>query len=206
MAESSEENEESVLFNDKTEENETQNISETHLASKQHGSISEIDKVSAGYAPDNFNNTVDKRPPYQNTETEIKLDSVRRSARQKTQNYTDRESVENEEMYRQRRSLGGHQGRVTTVVTQLFDCITKGREPNEITNILESLEKAWYGYDNAYRKYISRQLSEEEFARLEEAYLNVSRNHALCTAELKRICVIVKKQCLNKRKWRNQRT
>ena len=34
-----------------------------------------------------------------------------------------------------------------------------------------------------YRKYISRQLSEEEFARLEEAYLNVSRNHALCTAE-----------------------
>ena len=152
MDESSKENEENLmLFHDKTDENRPemneQNVSETNLASKQHGNISEIDKVTDKTVP---SNTVDSETS-QNIETE--LDPVRRSTRQKTQ-FTDRESVENEEIYRQQRTLGGHQGRIIALVNQLSTCITKGRGPDEIVDILESLEKAWQRYNNAYGKYL----------------------------------------------------
>jgi hypothetical protein len=50
-------------------------------------------------------------------------------------------------------TLGGHQGRITALINQLSTCITKGRGPDEIVDILESLEKAWQGYNNAYGKY-----------------------------------------------------
>jgi hypothetical protein len=81
--------------------------------------------------------------------------------------FTDRESVENEEIYRQQRTLRGHQSRITTLINQLSTCITKGRGPDEIVDILESIEKAWQGYNNAYGKYLSKNLAEEEFARIE---------------------------------------
>ena len=115
---SSKENEENVmLFHDKTDENlsemNEQNVSETNLASKQHGSISEIDKVTNKTVP---SNTVDSETS-QNIETGTELGPVRRSTRQKTQ-FTDRESVENEEIYRQKRTLGGHQGRMTALINQ----------------------------------------------------------------------------------------
>ena len=65
MDESSKENEENLmLFHDKTDENRPemneQNVSETNLASKQHGSISEIDKVTDKTLP---SNTVDSETP-----------------------------------------------------------------------------------------------------------------------------------------------
>jgi hypothetical protein len=65
MDESSKENEENVmLFHDNTDENRPemseQNVSETNLASKQHGSISEIDKVTDKTLP---SNTVDSETP-----------------------------------------------------------------------------------------------------------------------------------------------
>jgi hypothetical protein len=56
MDESSKENEENLmLFHEKTDENRPemneQNVSETNLASKLHGSISEIDKVTDKTVP-----------------------------------------------------------------------------------------------------------------------------------------------------------
>jgi hypothetical protein len=164
---SSKENEENLmLFHDNTDENRPEmnekNVSETNLASKQHGSISEIDKVTDKTV---HSNTVDSETP-ENIETGTELGPVRRTTRQKTQ-FTDRESVENEEIYRQKRTLGGHQGRMTALINQLSICITKGRGPDEIVDILESIEKAWQGYNNAYGKYLSKNLAEEEFARIE---------------------------------------
>jgi hypothetical protein len=83
---SSKETEENVmLFHDNTDENRPeeneQNVSETNLASKQHGSISEIDKVTDKIVP---SNTVDSETP-ENIETGTELGPVRRSTRQKTQ-------------------------------------------------------------------------------------------------------------------------
>jgi hypothetical protein len=78
-------------------------------------------------------NTVDSETP-ESIETGTELGPVRRSTRHKTQ-FTDRESVENEEIYRQQRSLGGHQGRVTALINQLSTCITKGRGPDETADI-----------------------------------------------------------------------
>ena len=62
---SSKENEENLmLFHDKPDENRPemneQNVSETDLVSKQHGSISEIDKVTDKTVP---SNTVDSETP-----------------------------------------------------------------------------------------------------------------------------------------------
>ena len=183
MDESSKENEENLmLFHDNTDENRPemneQNVSETNLASKQHGSISEIDKVTDKTAP---SNTVDSETP-ENIETGTELGPVRRGTRQKTQ-FTDRESVQNEEIYRQKRTIGGHQGRMTALINQLSTCITKWRGPDEIVDILESLEKAWQGYNNAYGKYLSKNLAEEEFARIEEVFSYNSKNHASCVFE-----------------------
>jgi hypothetical protein len=118
----------------------------------------------------------------QNIETGTELGPVRRSTRQKTQ-FTDRESVGNEEIYRQQRTLGGHQGRITALVNQLSTCFTKGRGPDEIVDILESLEKAWKGYNNAYGKYLSKNLAEEEFAQIKEVFSYNNKNHASCIFE-----------------------
>ena len=159
---------------DKTpsEECDIQDELETNIASKQQGKINidESDKNTISQTGETlFQKNVADSNTHENIETEIEP-GLRRRRRQKMPNYAYRESVESEEIYSKRRNLGGCQGRVTAIVNHLNNCIASGYGPDDITELIESLENAWKICNMAYGKYISKNLKEEELAPVEVAF------------------------------------
>ena len=167
-----------------SEECDIQDEFEINIASKQQGKINidESDKNTVSQAGETLLwKNVAHSNTHENIETEIEP-GLRRSRRQKMPTHADRESVENEEIYSKRRNLGGRQGRVTALINHLNNFIANGYGPDDFTGLIESLENEWKIFNMAYGKYISKNLKEEEFARVEGAYSNISKNYtsSLC--------------------------
>ena len=82
-------------------------------------------------------------------------------------NSKDREEVEAEDNYQAKRSLGGYLSHVSTCINQVKTCLSELGEPDEIREAVKSLELAWTGYNDMYQCYIQRNVSVNEFERVE---------------------------------------
>ena len=69
--------------------------------------------------------------------------TLSRGLRKRKVNTKDRESVEAEEIYQARRSLGSYLARVSTVINQVKTSITEARECEEVREVVKNLEHAW---------------------------------------------------------------
>ena len=110
-------------------------------------------------------------------EKERSLDPVGRTRRI---NMQDREDVEAEETYQARRSLGGYLAGVSTVINQVKISITEARECEEVREVGNNLEQAWARYSDTYQTYVLKNLSVEEFERVEQRYSKIYDDYSRC--------------------------
>ena len=102
---------------------------------------------------------------------------LNRGLRTRKVNTKDRESVEAEEIYQARRSLGGYLARVSTVINQVKTSISEARECEEV---VKNLEHAWARYSDIYQSYILKNLPVEEFKRVEQRYSKIYDDYSRC--------------------------
>ena len=95
-------------------------------------------------------------------------------------NTKDRESIEAEEIYQARRSLGGYLARVSTVINQVKTSIADARECEEVREVVKSLEHAWARFSDMYQSYILKSLPVEEFECVEQCYSNIYDDYSRC--------------------------
>ena len=95
-------------------------------------------------------------------------------------NTKDRESVEAEEIYQARRSLGGYLARVSTVINQVKISIAEARECEEVREVVKNLEHAWARYSDTYQSYILKNMPVEEFERVEQRYSKIYDDYSRC--------------------------
>ena len=110
-------------------------------------------------------------------EKERSLDPVGRARRINMQN---RKDVEAEETYQARRSLGGYLAGVSTVINQVKISITEARECEEVREVGNNLEQAWARYSDTYQTYVLKNLSVEEFERVEQRYSKIYDDYSRC--------------------------
>ena len=118
-------------------------------------------------------------------ELELELDpekerTLSRGLRKRKVNTKDRESVEAEEIYQARRSLGSYLARVSTVINQVKTSITEARECEEVREVVKNLEHAWARYRDTYQSYILKNLPVEEFERVEQRYSKIYDDYSRC--------------------------
>ena len=106
--------------------------------------------------------------------------SLNRGLRARKVNTKDRESVEAEEIYQARRSLGGYLARVSTVINQVKTSIAEARECEEVREVVKNLEHAWARYSDMYQSYIHKDLPVEEFERVEQRYSKIYDDYSRC--------------------------
>ena len=78
-----------------------------------------------------------------------------RGLRTRKVNTKDRESMEAEEIYQVRRSLGGYLARVSTVINQVKTSIADAREFEEVREVVKNFEHAWARFSDIYIRVIS---------------------------------------------------
>ena len=105
---------------------------------------------------------------------------LNRGLRTRKVNTKDRESVEAEEIYQARRSLGGYLARVSTVINQVKTSISEARECEEVREVVKNLEHAWARYSDIYQSYILKDLPVEEFERVEQRYSKIYDDYSRC--------------------------
>ena len=86
--------------------------------------------------------------------------------------------MEAEEIYQARRSLGGYLARVSTVIKQVKTSIADAREFQEVREVVKSLEHAWARFSDMYQSYILKNLSDEEFERVEQRYSKIYEDYS----------------------------
>ena len=108
-----------------------------------------------------------------------------RGLRTRKVNTKDRESLEAEEIYQARRSLGGYMARVSTVINQVKTTIADARECQEVREVVKTLKHAWARFSDMHQSYILRNLPVEEFERFEQRYSKIYDDYSGCvkTAE-----------------------
>ena len=103
-----------------------------------------------------------------------------RGFRTRNVNTKDRESLEAEDIYKARRSLGGHLARVSTVINQVRTSIADARECQEVREVVKNLEHAWARFSDLYQSYILKNLPVEEFERVEQRYSKIYDDYSGC--------------------------
>ena len=115
---------------------------------------------------------------------DVELDPERETSadpvRTRRVNMKDQEDVAAEELYQARRSLGGYLARVSTVINQVKNSITEGRECEEVREAVRNLEHAWARYSEVYQSYILKNFPVEEFERVEQRYSKIHRDYSRC--------------------------
>ena len=106
--------------------------------------------------------------------------TLSRGLRKRKVNTKDRESVEAEEIYQARRSLGSYLARVSTVINQVKTSITEARECEEVREVVKNLEHAWARYSDTYQSYILKNLPVEEFERVEQRHSKIYDDYSRC--------------------------
>ena len=105
---------------------------------------------------------------------------LNRGFRTRNVNTKDRESLEAEDIYKARRSLGGHLARVSTVINQVRTSIADARECQEVREVVKNLEHAWARFSDMYQSYILKNLPVEEFERVEQRYSKIYDDYSGC--------------------------
>ena len=107
-------------------------------------------------------------------------ENLNRGLRARKVNTTDRESVEAEEIYQARRSLGGYLARVRTIINQVKTSIAEARKCEEVREVVRNLKHAWERYSDMYQSYILKDLPVEEFERVEQRYSKIYDDYSRC--------------------------
>ena len=100
-------------------------------------------------------------------------------------NTRDRESVEAEEIYQARCSLGGYLARISKVINQVKTSITEACECEEVREVVKNFEHARARYGDMYQSYILEDLPVEEFERVEQRYSKIYDDYSRCVKAVK---------------------